>query len=211
MNKINLKFFKKHVGTKKSDKVTFLEPVFRPLLSCKLSATSSGTQDEYPVDKKSTPKKRAPSVRKPLILTEEQEQIVVGSLLGDMHIEFRGLNCRLKFRHSEKQREYAFWKYEQLKNLVPSEPKIAIDKKKVDGIIVTYNVIWFNSYTNSTFNKYRETWYNSAGEKIIPSNVEDYLTPLSLLILLYDDGTALATSKGFRLALNNFSRFRIIL
>jgi len=86
-----------------------------------------------------------------------------------------------------------------------------LTKKKVDGIIVTYNVIWFNSYTNSTFNKYRETWYNSAGEKIIPSNVEDYLTPLSLLILLYDDGTALATSKGFRLALNNFSRFRIIL
>lgn len=135
-------------------------------------------------------KKRAASVRKPLILTEQQEQIMFGGLLGDMHIEFRGLNSRLKFRHGEKQQEYAIWKYEQLKNLVPSEPKIAIDKKKVDGIIVTYKVIWFNSYTNSTFNKYRNIWYNSLGEKIMPPNIQDYLTPLSLFILLYDDGSA---------------------
>jgi hypothetical protein len=145
MNKINLKyFFKKHVGNKKSDKVTFLEPVFRRLFSFKLNALSEGNQDEYPVEKKSSGEKRAASVRKPLTLTEEQEQIVFGGLLGDMQIEFRGTNSRLKFRHGEKQKEYAMWKYEQLKNLVPSAPQISIDKKKVDGIIVTYKVIWFN-------------------------------------------------------------------
>ena len=51
-------------------------------------------------------------------LTSVQSTIVLGGLLGDMHIqknhESRDGNCRLRFSHSVEQREYILWKHKAL-------------------------------------------------------------------------------------------------
>jgi hypothetical protein len=58
-----------------------------------------------------------------------QLDVIVGSLLGDARLECRSqgkrypVSARLRIHQSEKQKEYVFWKYEQLKNLVLKGPR----------------------------------------------------------------------------------------
>jgi len=182
-------------------------PTFSRFLGFKFYTQSNDSKDEFPVAKLVQKKKRTPSIRQALQITAEQDQILVGGLLGDMHVEFRGLNSRFKFRHGINQQEYVMWKYEKLKNLIPKPPQINLEKNRgKDKEGQTYQVVWCNSYTNSAFNSYRDIWYNVDGVKEMPKDIEKYLTPLSLFVMFYDDGSAVRTSKGFRLALNSFSK-----
>jgi len=61
-------------------------------------------------------------------LTQLQKSIVIGSLLGDGYV--RRLKGRkdafLEINHSLKQKEYVDWKYNVLKNLTISGPKIRL-------------------------------------------------------------------------------------
>ncbi len=49
-----------------------------------------------------------------LMVTTSQNSVIVGSLLGDLHVQ-KNLSstnrCRLRFCHSIKQKEYVDWKY----------------------------------------------------------------------------------------------------
>lgn len=52
----------------------------------------------------------------PKPLSKQQKSIIIGTLLGDAHIQTRG-NSRLSLHHSTKQLEYCKWKAEQLSSL----------------------------------------------------------------------------------------------
>ena len=62
-------------------------------------------------------------------LFPQQFDIIVGSLLGDARLECRSvgarapITARLRIHHGDKQREYVWWKYEQLKEFVVTPPK----------------------------------------------------------------------------------------
>ena len=48
-------------------------------------------------------------------LTERQNAVLIGSVLGDLHIQktpSRTGRCRLRFCHSVKQKEFVDWKYQ---------------------------------------------------------------------------------------------------
>lgn len=65
-----------------------------------------------------------------------------------------------------------------------------------------------NSYTFSSFNWIHEIFYkkdnlNNKFIKIVPLNIEKYLTPLALAIWFMEDGSKLG--KGVRIATNNFT------
>jgi uncharacterized C2H2 Zn-finger protein len=65
--------------------------------------------------------------RNDIKLTKYQTQFILGGLLGDASINMgnsRSLNARLSFKHSLKQYDYCMWKYEILKNIVLTQPKI---------------------------------------------------------------------------------------
>ena len=58
------------------------------------------------------------------MLTKEENDILIGPLLGDGCLRIMG---RCKFpafsvSHSEKQKDYVFWKYEKLKRWVKTPP-----------------------------------------------------------------------------------------
>src|SRR3989338_7210475 len=58
-----------------------------------------------------------------------QLDVIIGSLLGDARLECRSkgiralYTARFRVHHGEKQKEYVWWKYEILKDLVSSSPR----------------------------------------------------------------------------------------
>ena len=50
-----------------------------------------------------------------LIVNEKEQDILVGSILGDACVLKKGM---IQFEHGQKQKEYLEWKYEQLKSIV---------------------------------------------------------------------------------------------
>lgn len=64
--------------------------------------------------------------KKNLFLADRQKQILIGSLLGDAHIEsyYRPEVARLKIEHSYKQREYVDWLYSEFREWNQMSPRL---------------------------------------------------------------------------------------
>lgn len=111
-------------------------------------------------------------------LSKVQEQIVLGSILGDGYLR-KKLNAHLEITHSIKQKEYVDWKYLFLKDIVITSPKLYYGNEGRVG---------YRFYTRSLpeltifYNKFYRN-----GKKIIPNGLS--LSPLSLAIWYMDDGS----------------------
>lgn len=120
-------------------------------------------------------------------LSKEQEQLIIGCLLGDGRLECRSLakTARLRIHHADSQKDYLFWKFEQLKNLITSNPRRHeyIDKRYLKKVVSWY----FHTKTLvSLSNLYRLFYAN--GKKIVPENLGTMLTPYVLAVWIMDDG-----------------------
>lgn len=122
---------------------------------------------------------------KKFIISSDQKQIIVGKLLGDGHLETaNGKTWRLKIEHSLSQQAYVDWLYTKLKNLTPSEPKIK--QQEVQGRV--YSKYWFNTSYSGSFRFYGQQFYVN-GRKVVPKQINRWLTPLSLAVWYMDDGS----------------------
>ena len=114
-----------------------------------------------------------------------QEQIIMGKILGDGHLETANHRTyRLKIEHSIKQKFYVDWLYEQLMNLASNSPKVKLQKVK-DKI---YKKYWFNTSYSGSFRFYYQQFYLN-GKKIAPKLIGRWLTPLTLAVWYMDDGS----------------------
>jgi len=114
-----------------------------------------------------------------------QEQIIMGKILGDGHLETANHRTyRLKIEHSIKQKFYVDWLYEQLMNLASNSPKVKLQKVK-DKI---YKKCWFNTSYSGSFRFYYQQFYLN-GKKIAPKLIGRWLTPLTLAVWFMDDGS----------------------
>lgn len=135
-------------------------------------------------------------------LTQKQQEIIVGNLLGDGGI-YLSPNLKRKtstycFKQSKEHKEYVLWIYNELINICPSFPKQRKDTKQ-----------WqFISRRLENLNSLQNMFYKDK-KKIIPKNIEELLiSPLSLAIWYMDDGTLDYRPKNhyaYRLATNCFS------
>jgi hypothetical protein len=122
------------------------------------------------------------------MVSKRQREILIGAILGDGYLQKTGKrNARLKLEHSEKQKDYIFWKYEELKNLMQDRPKR----------IERFNPRWGKTYvyyrcqTHSMplLGRYKRYFYDEGGKKRVPENIEKLLrSPLSLAVWYMDDG-----------------------
>lgn len=122
------------------------------------------------------------------MVTKRQREILIGILLGDGYLQKTGKrNARLKLEHPEQQREYLFWKYEQLRNLMQDKPQR----------IERYNPVWKRTYTYyrcqthsmPLLGRYKRYFYDEQGRKRVPENIAQLLkSPLSLAVWFMDDG-----------------------
>lgn len=137
------------------------------------------------------------------VLTEEQKCLLLGSILGDVSVEKNGENCRVRFDHSIRQKEYTLWKHSLMKpfsckyTFYPTRPH-----EKTGNIS---QKIRFSTRTLPVFNWYRTTFY-PLGKKIVPPTIKElFKEPFSLLIWFLDDGSIRNDSFAFRLHTNSFN------
>ena len=133
--------------------------------------------------------------------------IIIGSTLGDTHLEKRknGIGTRVIFEQSNRNVEYLMWfhAYFSSKGYCScTKPKLKIRIKQEGKVYYQYRI---NSYTFSSFNWIHEMFYKLVDGKYIkfvPLNIEEYLTPLALAIWFMDDGSS--KGKGASIATNCF-------
>ncbi|MFZ5376681.1 MAG: hypothetical protein ACOZAN_03385 [Patescibacteria group bacterium] len=107
--------------------------------------------------------------------------LIIGSVLGDAYIYPKGKIC---FDHSEKQKEYLFWKFAELKAI--SYPKVSM-VRRFDKRTGQYTQSW-RFFLKQYFRVLRKSFYPS-GKKIVPIQLVDkWFTPLSLAVWYMDDG-----------------------
>ena len=135
---------------------------------------------------------------------EDVLSVIIGSLLGDGYANKRsGEGIRICYRQSIIHKEYLFWLYNffysrgYTSNLQPRQYTRTIKnipEKKYYGFE-------FNTFTFRSLNWIHKLFYKN-GKKIIPLNINEYLTPLALAVWIMDDGCW--THYGIRIATNSF-------
>ena len=128
--------------------------------------------------------------------------ILIGSLLGDAFAEKHGNGTRICFQQEYLNSQYLMWFHNYLSKFgycSETTPKILTRLGK--GGKIRY-VSRFKTYTFTSFNWIHTAFYYE-NTKIVPSNIEEYLSPLALSVWIMDDGSRL--SSGLKIATNIFT------
>lgn len=116
------------------------------------------------------------------VLPHELEEIIIGLILGDLHVEKRNnnSNSRLQFKQSIINKEYIDHLYLLFHNFCGSKPKIMFSFDHRPDKNKSYSSIKFSTLSLPCFNKFRLLFYKLDGTKFIPENLEELLTAKSL-------------------------------
>lgn len=119
-------------------------------------------------------------------LNLSQKQILYGIILGDGYLQKTGKqNARLRLEHGSKQKVYLLWKVEKLKNLFQGRAKYL---ERIHPKTKRRYRYWrHQSQSTPLIGKLRKIFYRN-GRKIIPENIERYLSPRTLAVWYMDDG-----------------------
>jgi len=139
----------------------------------------------------------------PTALSFEEEQVLIGGLLGDMYLGMHknARNASGIFAHTtEKQSEYCWNKYNYLKRFCRRPFDTYQDDKRTKK---RYYKTCCLINTNPVFNIYYQKFYPNK-HKIVPKDLLYKLEGLGLAIWFMDDGSKVGCS-GYQLATNSFS------
>ncbi len=122
-------------------------------------------------------------LKKTLTLNDVQRSILVGTLLGDGHLETqdKGKTYRLKIEHQVAQRDYLEWIHDQFKEWIPGGIRSRVKKNG-------YGYVLFDTYSHGAFRFYAQQFYPH-GKKEIPKLINKLLDPMALAIWFMDDGS----------------------
>jgi ubiquinol-cytochrome c reductase cytochrome b subunit len=139
---------------------------------------------------------------------EDVLSVIIGSVLGDSHLERRknGLGTRIIFEQCSRNVEYIMWFQKFFSNrgyCTGNISKLKTRIKRNNKVFYQYRI---SSYTFTSFNWLHDMFYKFVDNKfikIVPSNLEIYLTPLALAIWFMDNGSIIYNTA--RIATNNFN------
>ena len=141
-------------------------------------------------------------LKKQMSLTAFQHQVLIGTLLGDGHLERNGRHVRLKIDHAVAQKEYVWWKYHAFQSHAAAPPKTVQFTDRRNG--ATRNHCRFATRSLIDFDEYHALFYFDR-MKIIPQTVRDEgLTPLMLAVWYMDDGARRTDCRALRLHTNGY-------
>ena len=117
-----------------------------------------------------------------LKLPVELQEIVIGTILGDLGVERPSprSNTRLHFKQTDKKKEYIAHLYLLFQEFCGSPPKFMSYFDERPAKMKEYGSVKFNTLSLPCFNVFRELFYNLDGVKIIPLNLGDLLTARGL-------------------------------
>lgn len=115
-----------------------------------------------------------------MALTQKQQQVLIGLLLGDGSLEFNGYRgTRLQVKQREDRGEYVNWLFEQFSDVVLTPPQQRRDTQQW----------YFGTRYLVEFEEFRKIFYRD-GRKVVPENIADFLkSPITLAVWFMDDGT----------------------
>lgn len=121
--------------------------------------------------------------KKTLKLNDVQRSILVGTLLGDGHLETQdgGKTYRLKIEHQAAQKDYLEWIYIQFQEWVRNGIRSRVKKNG-------YGYVLFDTYSHGAFRFYAQQFYSDR-TKNIPKLIDKLLDPMALAIWFMDDGS----------------------
>jgi hypothetical protein len=128
--------------------------------------------------------------------SRKHQEFIVGTMLGDGCIRKSGKLPRLCLVHSKKFENYFFWKMAQMDcyfNLWREQ----IHPRKKSTLLYT------ETLQHSGLVRFYEMFYQN-GVKIVPKNLDTYMTPYALAIWFMDDGT-LNSGTNHRIHTNGFN------
>jgi len=131
-------------------------------------------------------------------LSNEQREVLSGGLLGDLSLRKIGKFSRLVVE--QKNQDYLFHLFDVFKDYVRTPPKERLQQRLATS--ETKSTWYFSTISHSDFEEFYKLFY-PCGKKILPTNIEDYLTPRSLAYWFMDDGTYNKSYYSFATA--NFS------
>jgi len=153
----------------------------------------------------SKPRRLSKQQQDAFLLSDEDEQIIVGSLLGDLNIRKLGTghNPHMRFYQSTIHEDYLWYLYERFSVYCLTAPKTInrLPHKKTGKI---YSSIKFSTRALPCFNKLYNLFYPN-GLKIVPANIADLLTPLGLAYWIADDGNFSKTGRNVTLSTYSFT------
>jgi hypothetical protein len=114
-------------------------------------------------------------------LTQTQKSIIIGSILGDGYLRVikKRKNAFLEINHSYKQKDYVDWKFNKLKSIVKSPPKVRVGNEGRTAYRFYTRQLPVLTDLFSCFYKNKI--------KIIPKNLN--LDPLVIAVWFMDDGS----------------------
>ena len=130
--------------------------------------------------------------------------IIFGSLLGDAHAERRkiGNGTRVTFYQEGVHVSYLLWLHSLFSDLQYCNSNIPVIKTRLGSKGIVRKIIRFRTWTFSSFNWIHDLWYIN-GVKVIPSNIGEFLSPLSLAIWIMDDGGKV--NQSLKLSTNSYT------
>lgn len=136
-------------------------------------------------------------------LTQEQKDLILGTLLGDGSMEKRWKNPRLRIDHSEAQKEYVLWKYSLLQAIATREPH---STRQTDFRSGTVTVHWyFTTKATPELDFFYRLFYCEGKKRIRKDIVSHFRNPLSLAVWLMDDGYKRNDCNALRFSTDCFS------
>ena len=114
-------------------------------------------------------------------LTQTQRSLIIGTILGDGYLRIvpKRKNAFLEINHSVKQRAYVEWKYNILRSIVKSAPKL----RNGNGHRIACR--FFTRFLPE-ITEIHKTFYTNK-KKIIPDNL--IIDPIGLAVWYMDDGS----------------------
>lgn len=158
---------------------------------------------KYPIKKRLTKDERSK-----FIIKHPLDEIVIGLLLGDGHIQKRSKigNSRLIYAQSSLRKNHLnyFTHIFALFNPYISKDFIMKERNFTDNRTkAKYSSVQFATLSLPCFNYYKDLFYNSKNLKIVPLNISNLLTPIGLAYWIMDDGSL--QNKGLHLNTYGFT------
>lgn len=148
-----------------------------------------------------------------LLLTEHQQDLLTGTLLGDGNLQtssLTGETWRYRAIQKKDHHDYLLQKYNILKNICGSPP---IYSKVYDSRTEKHYERWyFNSLTFAGLNPLARAFYviGPSGRwiKDVPTNIAEILTPRAVAYWYMDDGSLkyYGKSNAMRICSESFSK-----
>ena len=134
-------------------------------------------------------------------ISEEQLQVLIGTILGDSTMERRSVNANLICGHNSEKAEYVHYKAHLLSSLNPKISEIHQYDKRTNK---TYHRTVLRLPANPELNFLYESFYKP--KKVIPIELLSHFSALSLAILFMDDGCG---NKNYTIATMCFERQQV--